>query len=148
MPLSPRKGEKTNDSKLLPACFFPKFREGTFLSPMLKYWRSIAAYPKAQWEITILRLPLMAKDLRRIRWWTSHLIVTSLLIVVGKKAPFLGWFCSAVGAKIFSGVCRRKWSASPAASATQPPCRLSSLLYNQAWDPPGKPHVHALFLPL
>lgn len=111
------KAKKTSDSKLLPACFFPKFREGTFLSPMLKYWPGIAAYPKAQWEITILRLPLMAKDLRRIKWWTSRLIVTSLLIVVGKKAPFLGWFYSTVGAKIFSGVCGHKWSASPIASA-------------------------------
>lgn len=38
---------ENSDSKLLPACFFPRFREGTFLSPVLKYCPSIAAYPKA-----------------------------------------------------------------------------------------------------
>lgn len=73
-------GEKTmtqNSSQLA------SFQEtvGSFLSPMLKYWPSIAAYPKAQQGITSLLLPWMAKDLRTVKWGRS------CLIIVGKESP-------------------------------------------------------------
>lgn len=71
----------------------------------------------------------MAKDLRRIRWRRS------CLIIVGKESPLsvldFSWFYWIVCAKIFSRFCRCNWSSLSTASATQLPCSLSSNLYNQ-----------------
>lgn len=62
----------------------------------------------------------MAKDLRRVRWWRS------CLIIVGKESPlsvlYFSWFYWIVGAKIFSGFCRCNWSAFSIASAAHLPC--------------------------